>query len=426
MKKILFITPYVPYPLDSGGNQAFFNMVDYIRRFMSVSILLYPHVSQHRQNIESLKKIWPDVTFYVFEEQVPKARHPFYYKLLDKIERSAARKMRRQVRASIEKEKQHTVLFESTYNQLPKQYLEYVAEISRKGFDFIQVEFYELVSLGYILPQEAETIFVHHELRFIRNENELSLFPAPTPLDRMCYEVAKNYERDALRTYKHIITLTETDRNILKDFIGQENIHTSPAVIQIPRNENICFKPAEECRLTFIGSGLHAPNKDAVTWFIKEIHPLLCRANLPFTLEVIGAWDKKSVHEFSQIPHVKMAGFVDDLHSYLNGSISIVPIRIGSGMRIKILDSIAARTPIITTTKGVEGLDLRNHMECLIADTPEAFAEAIMQLGKDTALQQRLSEQADLRLQKLYNPGILLETRMEIYRKISLGDFPKK
>ena len=62
-KKILFIIPYIPYPLDSGGNQAFFNMVEYLRRKMSVSVLLYPETEKRMQDVESLKKIWDNVDF---------------------------------------------------------------------------------------------------------------------------------------------------------------------------------------------------------------------------------------------------------------------------------------------------------------------------------------------------------------------------
>ena len=64
-KKILFITPYVPYPLNSGGNQAFFHMVDYIRSRMSVSILLYPRHSAEMDNVKALQAKWPDVTFHL-------------------------------------------------------------------------------------------------------------------------------------------------------------------------------------------------------------------------------------------------------------------------------------------------------------------------------------------------------------------------
>lgn len=64
-KKILFIIPYIPYPLDTGGNQAFFNIVDYLRNFMDVSVLLDTSSHGSSQKVEALQKEWQNVTFYL-------------------------------------------------------------------------------------------------------------------------------------------------------------------------------------------------------------------------------------------------------------------------------------------------------------------------------------------------------------------------
>lgn len=81
MKKILFILPCVPYPLTAGGNQAFFNMVEYLRDKMSVSILLAPG-DKEMPNVENLMKLWSNVDFFLFREKdgEPETRHPRYYR----------------------------------------------------------------------------------------------------------------------------------------------------------------------------------------------------------------------------------------------------------------------------------------------------------------------------------------------------------
>lgn len=176
MKKILFIIPYVPYPLNSGGNQAFFNMVEYIKEKMSVSILLYPKTGQDLINIEELKKVWPNVHFFVFKLDDPQFRNSLYVSVLQKIKASATRKIRRHlIKQEHDPIREKSLLSQSCYPELPSQYLDYVAKISRSGFDIIQVEFFELISLGYILPPDTESVFVHHEIRYVRNENEMAL-----------------------------------------------------------------------------------------------------------------------------------------------------------------------------------------------------------------------------------------------------------
>ena len=93
MKKILFIIPCVPYPLNSGGNQAFFQMVDYIRHKMSVSVLFYAWTIDEAKRVEKLKDLWGNVE----EPDSPLVRNPFYYKWLKKLKTSIERKMRRQL-----------------------------------------------------------------------------------------------------------------------------------------------------------------------------------------------------------------------------------------------------------------------------------------------------------------------------------------
>lgn len=75
----------------------------------------------------------------------------------------------------------------------------------------------------------------------------------------------------------------------------------------------------------------------------------------------------------SEYPELKLAGYVEDLGSFLKGSVAVVPIRIGSGMRMKILDAVLSKVPFVTTAKGVEGIDFKDGEDCLIVDDPAGF-----------------------------------------------------
>lgn len=422
MKKILFILPCVPYPLTAGGNQAFFNMVDYLRSKMSVSILLAPKIKE-MGNVERLRKIWSNVAFFLFTEDMaePETRHPAYYRWLKKIVASATRKMKRQL-LTYDKELAYKemTLSKSVFKPFSGKYTDYVSTIARSGFDIIQVEFYPLISLGYLLPEDVQTIFVHHELRYVRNENEMEYLDKVTDEERFLYRIGKDFERSALRQYKHVIVLTETDRQLLAGFTGKAgNIHVSPAVVRITDSSGRQVIPAS-FRLSFVGSESHYPNLDAVTWFCREIAPCLRNKGYKFIFQVIGSWKSKYVRELqSSCPEMELAGYIEDLHSYLNGSIVLVPIRIGSGMRMKILDAVSSKAPFVTTCKGVEGIDFRHGEECLKADSASEFASAIIRLFGDGALQVKLANQAVERLQGLYNPHEMLKRRLAIYNNLT-------
>ncbi len=421
MKKILFIIPCIPYPLTTGGNQAFFHMVDYLRCRMSVSILLYPK-GKEKEDVEKLKRIWNNVDFFIFTEQMaePETRHPSYYKWLKKIALSATRKMRRQLLTySKDVVCRDMTLDSSFFEPLPSKYAEYISTVSRRGFDIIQVEFYPLISLGYLLPENVQTIFVHHELRYVRNENEMEFLERVTDEERMLYRIGKDFEHSALKTYKHVIVLTEVDRQILIDFIGNKHrIHVSPAVVQMT---DACDKQVvpTTSRLTFVGSEGHYPNLDAVVWFCQEIAPCLRNQNFHFTFQVVGPWRSSYVKELQiSCPELELVGYVEDLHNFLNGSIVLVPIRIGSGMRMKILDAVSSKAPFVTTTKGVEGIDFHHEEECLIADSASDFASAVIRLTGDEGLQVKLANQAVEQLQKFYNPQEMLDRRLAVCNQI--------
>lgn len=110
--------------------------------------------------------------------------------------------------------------------------------------------------------------------------------------------------------------------------------------------------------------------------------------------------------------------YIKDLPSFLKGSIALVPIRIGSGMRMKILEAVSADIPFITTTKGVEGIDLLDKEEYLKADSATEFADAIITLSQNTELQEKLVKQAKSKMKDIYNPSNMLEQRFDIYKQI--------
>lgn len=109
---------------------------------------------------------------------------------------------------------------------------------------------------------------------------------------------------------------------------------------------------------------------------------------------------------------------MEDLSDFFKGSIALVPIRIGSGLRMKILDAVSLGIPFVTTSKGVEGISFNDNEECLKADTAMDFADAIIRLANDSNMQCRLVLQAKRKLEDLYDWKKMLEQRMAIYSHI--------
>ena len=433
--KILYIIPYIPFPVNSGGSQAVFSLTNHVRKEHDVSILLYVHNSKDRENASRLQEKWPDVEFFLYEEKKDNTddselagmswKDRKTYRWYDYLQHSMFRKKERlahkkQMMLAVstgqgDLVRSQSTLFVNNTDMASHAFLNYVKQVSSLGFDAIQVEFYEYLPLVYILPPNVRKIFVHHEIRFIRCKNEMSLFKRVEPSDTILYEKEKAMELGALSAYDAIVTLTETDKQILSRYLDGDKITVSPAITQTASYTPRPFSPASD--LVFVGSGSHFPNMDAVLWFCREIVPKMKNRmkHLP-AIYVVGIWDKKLVKSLTKFhPEVKFVGFVDDLQTFLNGKISIVPIRIGSGMRIKILDSIFAAAPIVTTSKGCEGLPMTDHRNCLIADDADAFAEAIERLQSDLRLQERLVKCAMNATDNILGEKRLVEKRLSVY-----------
>ncbi|MGL4519992.1 MAG: glycosyltransferase [Phocaeicola sp.] len=419
---ILIITPYVPYPLNSGGNQAFFMMVNHLRNDFTISLAL-SITPKESHKIESLKELWPNVTFCVHIKKkkslfnrIRGGGKGFWHW----INESSKRKIDR-ITKKTDPQRANSTLYNSQFIPFSEDFCHFIYGVSRKGFDIIQVEFYEYLSLIHLLPTDTKNVFIHHELRYIRNENELHLFNHPSISDNLLLKVARGYEISMLSHYNYIFTLTDVDGAKLKDEINSSTqIKVSPAaIVREPKEVAVEFKPNHTNRLVFLGSEGHYPNFDAVVWFCNEIAPLLRAKSFNFTFEVIGGWKTKHLaKEIGHSPELRLLGYVEDLDKCMEGSVMVVPIRIGSGMRIKILDAIASFIPFITTTKGTEGIDMRHQKECLIVDTPEQYAEAIIALCGDVTLQKQLAMNAFNRLQQIYVPHEMVEKRKSFYHEI--------
>jgi glycosyltransferase involved in cell wall biosynthesis len=157
-------------------------------------------------------------------------------------------------------------------------------------------------------------------------------------------------------------------------------------------------------------------------WFSTEVvKALRARGRMP-KLYISGVWnDDIKASVTSAYPEAVFTGFVDDLSAFLNGKISIVPIRIGSGMRMKIIDSISASSPLVTTSKGCEGLPCSDNDNCLIADTADTFADAIIRMSDDEKLQEQCARKAISTLRTTLDAEKLLRLRMEFYKNVENG-----
>ncbi|MGL5980055.1 MAG: glycosyltransferase [Phocaeicola sp.] len=376
-------------------------------------------VSRDTSKIDALKELWPNVTFYIHFRDKKRGIDPTKSGkqiFLEWINASCKRITKKK-----NFQEESSTLYSSLYSSFSTDFCDFIYELTRKGFDMIQTEFYDYLPLIYLFPANTKSIFIHHELRYVRNQNEYDLFKERKHSDSLLLNVAKTYEIATLSQYDYIFTLSNIDALHLKELIHSDSqIKVSPAaLVKNVKESSMKFAPNRNNRLVFLGSESHYPNFDAVIWFCNEIAPLLRMKNFNFTLEIIGDWKARHLmRHIHKTPELRFLGYVEELEKCMEGSIMIVPIRIGSGIRIKILEAINSYIPFVTTTKGTEGIDMRQGQECLIADSPEKYAESIIELCGNCSLQETLALNAFERLQYIYIPSEMIEIRKKLYHEI--------
>ncbi len=152
-------------------------------------------------------------------------------------------------------------------------------------------------------------------------------------------------------------------------------------------------KTGEKLNLVFTGSMDWRPNQDATTFFVESIFPLLRKHFPHITATFVGRNPTEEITVFGEIDGITITGTVDDVRPYIaEGSIYIVPLRIGGGSRLKILEALAMKKPIVSTTVGAEGLQTEDRKHLLLAETPQDFLDAIIELTKNQTLADSLGE----------------------------------
>ena len=409
-KKILVIIPFVPYPLNTGGNQGSFHMLNYIKDFFDV------HVWFHINNPQKEKKLLDEFSSALNNEVT-------IHFSSNKVGRNyiTARALKRKFDAIFLK---HDLQYlhnqrlwgEGVSGYADLQALEDINKIiSAYKIDIVQIEYSMVLDMIYAIPKKVKKVFVHHELGFARQSTLMDQLEHKYAYDEYWFRKNMDYEISALNRYDVIITMSDIDKGKLLENGVKTQVVTSPSFI--PQPDFPEFKIAKH-RLTYVASGGHFPNIEGLEWFIKNVHPLLIEKDNDYLLEVCGPkWDvaKLSV----EIPeNIHFLGFVEDLRNIVPGSVMIVPILSGSGMRMKILESVNNSVPFVSTTVGAEGLLFENCKDCYITDDSRGFANCIFKLLQDANLQKEFVDNAKKLYEENYSPEIQAKKRLSILQNV--------
>ncbi|HEV3215922.1 MAG TPA: glycosyltransferase family 4 protein [Vicinamibacterales bacterium] len=237
-------------------------------------------------------------------------------------------------------------------------------------------------------------VLFEHNVEYLiwQRLSTLERSPWKRALFEMEWRKLRRLEADACRRADLTIAVSEEDRQRLSSLAPGATTGSIPTGV-----DTNYFRPAGRpeipARLVFSGSMDWHPNEDAVLYFGESILPLIRQQVPDASFAVVGRNPTARLREAAERLGMIITGTVDDVRPYLDeASVYVVPLRAGSGTRMKIFEALGMAKPVVSTTVGAEGLTLNDGHEFIAADDPQAFADAVVALLHDEARRRALGE----------------------------------
>ncbi len=369
--RILVVYPYIPFPVDRGTYQRTFHLLRSLARDHEVDLLALSENSERLDQKAVFEEFCSRVEFVPFQ-------HPQWPRLFpDRLLSPLPTTVRHWCLPHVEEAIQRFAA--------GRQYdLAHVCDIVMAQYFF--------GSLSH-LPLAVDRSRVDLQFQLAQRE-AMSSGMRQTVLDWENLVKLKWFERRIAKRASVEVVCGPDDET----FIRQSISRTVPVEVVTNGVDLDYFDPGA-CRearsaqptVLFCGAMDYTPNVDALRWFFGGIHESLRRLVPDLQVLIVGKSPVAEVTAYARHPGVTVTGGVPDVRPYYRRAwLQIVPLRIGGGTRLKIPESMAMGTPVVSTTIGAQGLDLRHGEDILLADTPEAFARETARALGDGALRSHL------------------------------------
>jgi glycosyltransferase involved in cell wall biosynthesis len=285
-----------------------------------------------------------------------------------------------------------------------------IEELLRKEhFDIVVADF---LSATLTLPKKTPCpmiLFAHNvETEIWKRHFEVTRSPIRKMVMGIEYLKMRRFEKNPPRHFDHILTVSEKDREFFSQILPADEVSVLPTGVDL---NFFCpsSTPPVPGRLVFSGSMDWMANEDAILYFAEAILPIVAKSVPGVSLTAAGRDPTEPLRKLSkEDPRIQLTGTVPDIRPHVAaGEVYVVPLRVGSGTRLKIFEAMAMGKAVVSTRVGAEGLPVVHGEHVLLADEPEEFANAVVRLLGDKELRGRLGKASHLLVtEKFGNPAV--------------------
>lgn len=380
MSQILFLVQWLPYPMNNGSKLRLVGQLSGLAAQHQVTLLSFADDPSLESIPAELNAICREVRVVPWKAFVPsglRARVGYLSWTPRSIYDTYSTAMERLVRQTL-------------------------AEIK---FDLVIAA--EITMAGYLpIVQDVPTMFENAELGTLTDQWQ----NAQTARERMRHALtlakSRRYFSFLLRRVCACTVTSERERELVKRCAPQDKrVEVMPNFINLAEYQKTSDLPQEN-KLVFAGSLTYFANYDAMVWFLQDIYPRIQEQIPNVALSITGNHANLSLPPST---NVRLEGLVEDVRPVISAArVSVAPIRLGGGTRLKILEGMALQTPVVATTKAAEGLNVRHGEHLLIADHPQEFAAHVISLLQNPAMRERLVRNAYQRVSEQYDSAVVM------------------
>ncbi|MEO7299991.1 MAG: glycosyltransferase [Verrucomicrobiota bacterium] len=371
--KILVFYPYIPWPLDRGTYQRTFNLLRELAKTHEVDLLALASGGEGIEHKAVFEKFCRRVEFVPFQH--PAWQKLFPTRLLNPLPTSVAHWTMPHVQAALDK-----MLASENYDAV-------------HACDIILAQYFMGKHRNVPLVIDRSRV----DLQFQLMEHQRMNFPLRTKLLR-CEGYFKmwRFERAVSRRAALEIVCGPDDEIFLRRYVAQK----MPIAVLVNGVDLDFFRPdsapeprSQKPSIIFCGAMDYNPNIDALRWYFQDIHDRLKSLVPDLEVFVVGKAPVAEVLAYGEKSGVTVTGGVPDVRPfYRRAWLQIVPLRIGGGTRLKIVESLAMGTPVVSTTIGAQGLSLQHEHDVLLADRSEDFAQQTARALREISLRNTLEK----------------------------------
>src|SRR5262245_2140515 len=364
--RVLFLTPRLPYPPNRGGEITVYNFLRVLSRAHELSLVSFYDRAQELSYRPELERFCRDVEL---------VRRPGKFDVRVLARTASGRR-------SYAVERHASPAFAAAVRR----------SVSRVPPDVVQVETF---MMGQYLSETSgiASVLDMHNVTWRVWDRQADVAPRwLRPAVRLQAARMRRDEIGVCRAVDVVAPVSDADRAELEAVAGNGIRST----VVRPGVDCELLTPPERVErgpeVLFVGSMSYAPNIDAVEFFCADILPRIAAAVPDVRLTIVGANPPPAVQRLAG-PRVTVTGFVPAVPPYYASALAGVgPLRVGGGIRMKILGGMALGAAMVSTTIGAEGLSLADGRDLLVADTADTFAAAVVRLIRDPGLREALGE----------------------------------